>query len=62
MARFNTLYGMLSPSSPVGASSGERVDLKAAAGDIPAVELALFKDAQDKMTEKLVGVLEGWAS
>ena len=59
LARFNTLYGMLSASSPVGAAAsgeGQGVELKPAAGDIPSVELALFKDAQDKMKEKLVGL------
>ena len=50
---------MLSASSPVGAAAsgeGQGVELKPAAGDIPSVELALFKDAQDKMKEKLVGL------
>ena len=59
LARFNTLYGMLSASSPVGAAAsgeGQGVELKPAAGDIPSVELALFKDAQDKMKEKLVSL------
>ena len=53
LARFNTLYGMLSPSSPFNIST--KMELRSA-GDTPQSEISLFKDAQRIMKDKLVGV------
>jgi histone acetyltransferase MYST2 len=53
LARFNTLYGMLSPSSPFNIST--KMELRSA-GDTPQSEISLFKDAQRIMKDKLEAV------